>query len=428
MLGIFRRRRRLLLASACCLSLFVLSLLSAGGELGTLEEHQLESSARSSDDVGTWPTGEDGARRGNGGFYIRGANATGNGVVVQLWPKNSLNLIENAYRLSAKKNAERIEQTESRKLRLSGQVQKVKSHGVVEKPVSISEDLVPCSLGNADCLRLRKLLFHSWPVDKPRAAFYLLTQPRRLHYIQMVLASIDTYFNKRFHYPIIVFHEADLIPVIPKIRNLTTSDLYFQEIAFSVPDFLKQPIATDIPCSSPIGYRHMCRFHAKGVFQHPIMRGLEYYWRLDDDSLLLNHVQYDVFRFMRDRQILYGYSWQHWDSKACTTGLWQATRTYINRTHIKPYFFDEWKDPQLYYNNFEISKMSLWLSSDYARFIEYVDRLGGMFYHRWGDAPIKSIAVSLFVPKIQVYQFKDVGYKHGSYVNQITPVVPAISH
>ena len=40
----------------------------------------------------------------------------------------------------------------------------------------------------------------------------------------------------------------------------------------------------------------------------------------------------------------------------------------------------------------------MWMSRDYANYIEYIDRTGGIYYYRWGDAPIKSIAVTMFLP------------------------------
>jgi hypothetical protein len=40
-----------------------------------------------------------------------------------------------------------------------------------------------------------------------------------------------------------------------------------------------------------------------------------------------------------------------------------------------------------------------------------------MFYHRWGDAPIKGLAVSMFLNKNQTHLFKDIGYTHGTFKN-----------
>ena len=41
-----------------------------------------------------------------------------------------------------------------------------------------------------------------------------------------------------------------------------------------------------------------------------------------------------------------------------------------------------------------------------------VDQAGGIYYHSWGDAPIKTIAVTMFVPQSKIHQFRDISYKH----------------
>ena len=140
-------------------------------------------------------------------------------------------------------------------------------------------------------------------------------------------------------------------------------------------------------------------------------------WRMDDDSLLLRHVTYDVFAYMREHHYLYGYIWKHWDARECTTGLWEATSRYISERQITPTFFQDWPPAQIYYNNFEISANALWLSDAYKRYIKFIDSLGGIYYFRWGDAPIKGLAVSLFVAENQTHYFKDIGYQHGTFVN-----------
>jgi len=55
----------------------------------------------------------------------------------------------------------------------------------------------------------------------------------------------------------------------------------------------------------------------------------------------------------------------------------------------------------------------VWRSPEYRDFIDYIDRTGGIYYQRWGDATIKTVAVTLFVPKNRIHQFKDMGYIHG---------------
>ncbi|ELU15892.1 hypothetical protein CAPTEDRAFT_153870 [Capitella teleta] len=263
------------------------------------------------------------------------------------------------------------------------------------------------------------LLFHfkKWPPTKPTGAIYYLTQKSRLELLKKSLRHLDDNFNDHYQYPVIIFHERELFAHRNKIRGFTRSVVYFQEITMERPDFLKKDIKFHIPCLSTISYRKMCRFHAKGVYESPIVQSLDFLFRLDDDSVITAPIRYDVFAFMRDRRLKYGYIWEHYDAMSCTTGLWEATSHFINVSKTTPGFFNEWRRPKLYYNNFEISHTSVWLSPGYKSYINYLDRLGGMFYHRWGDAPIKGLAVSMFLNRNQTHLFSDIGYTHNTFTN-----------
>ena len=115
---------------------------------------------------------------------------------------------------------------------------------------------------------------------------------------------------------------------------------------------------------------------------------------------------------MREKKILYGYVWEHWDNTMFTVGLWNATRNFIEEHSIQPTFFQQWPEPKIFYNNFEISNMDIWNNRGYREYIDYIDKLGGIYYHRWGDAPIKGLAMSLFVPRDKLHRFDDLGYLH----------------
>ena len=289
-----------------------------------------------------------------------------------------------------------------------------------------SENRYPRSCeGYPECLSLRQLL-SSWPKDKPRAVIYLLTQAKRLNILYETLRQLDKHFNAAYRYPIVIFHENDFHKKRRSIRNTTNSAVFFQTVNFRIPTFLKKKIVFDIPCLSHVSYRHMCRFQAKTVYDYPILDGLDYVWRLDDDSEILSNVTYDLFKFMQIGGYLYGHRLIHVDALSCTEGLWEATEKFIGQYNITPEFFKEWPRPKIYYNNFEISAMKLWKSEIYKQYVDYIDSLGGIYYHRWGDAPIKSIAVSLFVPSGKVHCFKDIAYRHQSTVlpPNVTSILP----
>lgn len=48
-------------------------------------------------------------------------------------------------------------------------------------------------------------------------------------------------------------------------------------------------------------------------------------------------------------------------------------------------------------------------------YFEHLDKAGGFYYERWGDAPVHSIALSLLLPKDQIHYFDDLGYFHSPY-------------
>lgn len=263
-----------------------------------------------------------------------------------------------------------------------------------------------------DCIRLRNLL-KNWPNAKPKAFVYYLFHSKRSSMLFQSLSSLDSNFNNVYNYPIVIFHENISVINQSLIRSSSNSDIYFQAVKFEIPDFLPKNF-TQLSCRCHIGYRHMCRFHSKLIYDQPIICGFDYAWRLDDDSKIKRPIKYDIFEYMREKNFLYGYVAITRDSPACTINLWENTSKYINNSSIAPTFFAEWKQYWVYYNNFEVSRLSLWLSDDYQKFIDYIDKLGGIYYYRWGDAPIKSIAVSLFVRKNETHYFHDIGYQHRS--------------
>jgi alpha 1,2-mannosyltransferase len=48
-------------------------------------------------------------------------------------------------------------------------------------------------------------------------------------------------------------------------------------------------------------------------------------------------------------------------------------------------------------------------------YFDYLDKAGGFFYERWGDAPVHSIAVAMFLKPEEVHFFNDIGYRHNPF-------------
>jgi len=291
-----------------------------------------------------------------------------------------------------------------------------KNHGQSYKHSARKTDTHRATLCNRECVRFQKFLMN-WPEGKPKAAVYYLIQASRFDFLDASLTSLYRNFLQSFSYPVILFHEASANVFVRDIRsNHPNIRLFFQEVEFIIPAHINaSAVKFGIKCTSHISYRHMCRFQAKQVYEQSILFGLDYVWRLDDDSQLPEDINYDLFAYMQLHNFQYGYMKIHFDSYDCTTGLWKAVRHYMKLRHLQSLYFEEWIEPMIFYNNFEISALSLWMSKQYQDYINYVDRLGGIYYHRWGDAPIKTVAVTLFVPKHATHLFNDVTYIHGNF-------------
>lgn len=70
---------------------------------------------------------------------------------------------------------------------------------------------------------------------------------------------------------------------------------------------------------------------------------------------------------------------------------------------------------RIVWSNFEIADLDFFRSNHYRTFFEFLDETGNFYYERWGDAPVHSIAVALFLPKHQIHFFSEIGYHHPPY-------------
>jgi alpha 1,2-mannosyltransferase len=65
-----------------------------------------------------------------------------------------------------------------------------------------------------------------------------------------------------------------------------------------------------------------------------------------------------------------------------------------------------------FWSNFEIGDLNWFRSQEYNDYFEFLDKRGGFFYERWGDAPVHSLAVGMFLKVEEIHYFGDIGYRH----------------
>jgi Glycolipid 2-alpha-mannosyltransferase len=167
-------------------------------------------------------------------------------------------------------------------------------------------------------------------------------------------------------------------------------------------------------------YGRMCRFLAWPVFNLPELAQFDYLWRLDTDSRLTDPVKQDVFKQMEEKKWLFGYSSFLYEKGEYIEGLLAAADEYAKRAKIpsSAWFYklkrldDGWF--WQFYNNFEIVSMHFMRSNEARALFHALDVKQGWFEHRWGDAPTRTIMLSMLAQMSAIHKFCDVGYVHGN--------------
>lgn len=112
----------------------------------------------------------------------------------------------------------------------------------------------------------------------------------------------------------------------------------------------------------------MIQFWWSRVLQQPDVSELDYFCRMDTDSMLLAPVPFDIFSVMQSDKLLYGYKHQDFDVPEVVDGMWSFVSAYLvkqQNTH-QVAVSNGWKMPPeaertitnfpTYFNNFEVGK------------------------------------------------------------------------
>jgi hypothetical protein len=215
---------------------------------------------------------------------------------------------------------------------------------------------------------------------------------------------------------LIIFHESNFGNLGRRIdfRSDIFAKIIFSEVDLRIPpetlkkfgNKIKQffphpthgtgPIAYGHPGFS-VGYRSMCRFFSGSIYHHPILGEYEYYLRLDTDSRFENGPNMSLFDWARSEKIDYGYiaGAVQIDHAKVIKGLKRNVFRYMSSKFVWRGVINSLVIPKgkMFYTNFELGRTDFFISDAWDDFFTYLDRSGGFYLHRWGDAPIKYVGV-----------------------------------
>ncbi len=222
--------------------------------------------------------------------------------------------------------------------------------------------------------------------------------------------------------PIVIFHEGDLGDNDTQEALAQTlgsrTPLGFERIQFS-----NTTKGYRLPRRrSHSKYMDMCRFFILMLPSHPLLTLFSFYWRLDAHSYIFAPEPIkDPFEIMQKKQIQYAFIMVNIESDHYSIGLWSFFHNFINRYCLKPSkslrqtqtgWFGGYSTA-IVFTNFAIANVSFFRDHPFIRaWLDRVDRNGGIYRYRWGDAPIHTLAVTQFLERDQIVRLRYFGYLH----------------
>lgn len=270
---------------------------------------------------------------------------------------------------------------------------------------------------------------------KANASIVMLAREIDLEGVISTMKQVEDRFNRKFNYPWVFLNEKPFSErFINWTSRMTDSPVEYGLIPrdhWNQPPWINETRAAEtrermkqenVLYGWSISYRNMCRYNSGFFFRHPLLQKYRYYWRVEPGVKFYCDLNFDPFLFMQDHNKVYGFTVALFEYQGTVTTLWESVRRfmkkypqYIHKNNALRFLSnDRGRTYNLchFWSNFEIADMDFWRSEAYLKFFSHLDRNGGIYYERWGDAPIHSIAVALLADKNQLHFFDEIGYRH----------------
>ncbi|UKZ64146.1 uncharacterized protein TrAtP1_005364 [Trichoderma atroviride] len=301
--------------------------------------------------------------------------------------------------------------------------------------------------------------------SQPRAnaAFVVLARNKEIDGVIQSIKSVERHFNRWYHYPYVFLNDAEFDDTFKEtVRNYTSGAVEFGKVepgTWGFPDWIDEKVAKEgiakqgdaaVMYGGMESYHFMCRFYSGFFYNHPLLLKYEWYWRVEPEITYFCDITYDPFLKMIENNKTYGFtiavkelretvpnifryaSAYKRNNNLTSQGLWEmfVEPQEPKEQHDDPNALpDEPKpssqepiDPEAmegekynmchFWSNFEIAKLSWFRSKEYNDFFQTMDRSGGFWMERWGDAPIHSLAAGALLAPRDIHYFRDFGYRH----------------
>lgn len=212
------------------------------------------------------------------------------------------------------------------------------------------------------------------------------------------------------HYPLILFHEGN-IPEDHR-RHILARERNARVLFVDVSDHFQFPGGIghdDMVERWPDGYRFMCRFNSRGIFD--LLRSFEMVMRVDEDCILEGVAQDPFDQLAASGQVFATVDYfneEHYLTQLTLPGAMadilsaQALPVPDLRAMLR----------RAAYTNLYVTETAFWHRADVRSFTQRLVDHPNFLRFRWGDAPVIGCALHLFAERFGLLPIR---YLHGSH-------------
>ncbi|OUM51644.1 hypothetical protein BVG19_g758 [[Candida] boidinii] len=288
--------------------------------------------------------------------------------------------------------------------------------------------------------------------NRSNGTFYTLCRNSDLYEMLDTIQEYEYRFNSKYHYDWVFLNDDEFTEEFKVLISKSISgnvkfgkipnehwsfpedldtDKMHSEIAKLTYEYETNDNApSPYPYYNSISYRKMCRFQSGFFYKHELLLDYKFFWRVEPGVKLYCDINFDIFKEMELNDYKYGFVLSLLEYPRTIPSLFNELKNYLTENNklnllkssenYSKYIIDEFKDDYNlchFWTNFEIGDLDLLRSNEYNKIFNYLDSKKGYFYERWGDAPVRSLILSLILNKNknEIKWFNNIGYKHEPY-------------
>ena len=273
---------------------------------------------------------------------------------------------------------------------------------------------------------------------KQKAVILILCRNEEMDGINATLENFEEKFNSKFEYPYVFLNDKKFTQEFQDKLSQTCKDrAKFGRVdadVWNMPPGIDRERAkkswadmrsAGVPYADMESYHNMCRFFSKSFYSHPLVQEYKFYWRIEPNVRFRCEIENDPFDFMAENNKKYGFVITIREFMGSIKTLMNTTAKFLMayydklpKADLMQFMFDggEYNGCH-FWSNFEIGAFDWLRSKAYNDFMDALERAGGFYYERWGDAPVHSIAASFLLGRSEVHFFEEIGYTHDTFTH-----------